>query len=310
MRSGEKRLRVLHLDSGREMRGGQRQVLLLMEELDRRGIEQTLLGRRDSPLFMAASAAGFEVAPWGVLSLRRRRRRAGLIHAHDARSHTLAALFGGRPLVVSRRVAFPAGRSPFSRWKYSRARVYLAVSEFVKRQLIAGGIAEERIMTARDAVRPLLGERCGGSPPERDTIVAIQSADPGKGGELIRRAAALANVQVHFSSDLAADLPRAMVFVYVSAMEGLGSAGLLAMVNGVPVVASAVGGLPEAVQDGETGILTTNEPEDIARAIGVLIGDPALARKMGERGRLRAERDFSPEAAVAVTLKAYERALS
>ncbi len=127
---------------------------------------------------------------------------------------------------------------------------------------------------------------------------------------MIRRAAALANVPVHFSSDLAADLPLAKLFVYISTMEGLGSAALLAMAHGVPVVASDVGGLPEAVHDGETGILTKNDPEDIARAMRKLIDDPSLAREMGERGCLLVKKDFSPEAAVSVTWKAYERALS
>ncbi len=310
MNSGANRFRVLHLDSGREMRGGQWQVLLLMEELARRGTVQTLLGRHRSPLSTAAAAAGFAVAPWGVLALGRHSRSADLVHAHDARSHTLAALFGGRPLVVSRRVAFPVGRSAFSRWKYRRPRMYLAVSEFVKSQLIAAGIAEERIMTAPDAVRPPSGERQTSSSPERRWIVAIQSADPGKGGDLIRRAAEIAQVPVRFSIDLAADLPGAKLFVYISDMEGLGSAALLAMAHGVPVVASAVGGLPEAVHDGETGILTKNVPEDIARAIRVVIDDPTRARAMGERGFLRAQRDFSPESVAAATLSAYERAVS
>src|SRR5579863_101041 len=143
MGSGADHFRVLHLDSGREMRGGQWQVLLLMEELARRGAEQTLLARQGAPLSIAATAAGFELAPWNVPAVRDFRTRADLVHAHDARSHTVAALFGGRPLVVSRRVAFPVGRSPFSVWKYRRPRVFLAVSEFVKKQLIAGGIAEE-----------------------------------------------------------------------------------------------------------------------------------------------------------------------
>ena len=54
-------------------------------------------------------------------------RRNDLMHAHDARSHTLGAFLRRIPLVVSRRVAFPVG----SRWKYGRARRYLAVSEFL-----------------------------------------------------------------------------------------------------------------------------------------------------------------------------------
>ncbi len=78
-------------------------------------------------------------------------RRHDLIHAHDARSHTLGAIARSGRLVVSRRVAFPVG----SAWKYRRARRYLAVSEFVKSVLVAGGVPEEKIAVVYDGV-PLL----------------------------------------------------------------------------------------------------------------------------------------------------------
>ena len=82
------------------------------------------------------------------LARRLQSRGFDLVHAHDARTHTLGALgglFASVPLVVSRRVAFPVRKSAASRWKYSRAALYLAVSQFVARQLRVAGVEEKRI---------------------------------------------------------------------------------------------------------------------------------------------------------------------
>jgi glycosyltransferase involved in cell wall biosynthesis len=71
---------------------------------------------------------------------------------------------------------------------------------------------------------------------------------------------------------------------------------LEAMAAGLPVVASAVGGVPEAVSEGETGTLVP--PRDsgaLAQALGRLVADPALRSRLGEAGRLRVEREFSLE---------------
>src|SRR5271165_3450859 len=106
-------MRILHLDSGREMRGGQWQVLYLLEGLD---AECTLLAREGAPLFCAARERGWRVEPLGAVRVAALSRHHDLIHAHDARSHTLAALVPGARLIVSRRVAFPIQ----SRWKYAR----------------------------------------------------------------------------------------------------------------------------------------------------------------------------------------------
>jgi hypothetical protein len=59
-------MRVLQLDSGREMRGGQWQVLRLMEGLRREGVEGTLLARQGSPLWEKARAAGLDARPFGL----------------------------------------------------------------------------------------------------------------------------------------------------------------------------------------------------------------------------------------------------
>ncbi len=90
-------MRILHLDSGREMRGGQWQVLRLLRGLAVEGVEPALLAREGAPLFQAARQEGWRVAPFGLLALARMAGRFDLVHAHDARAHTAAAIRGGVP---------------------------------------------------------------------------------------------------------------------------------------------------------------------------------------------------------------------
>ncbi len=295
-------MRVLHVDTGRQMRGGQWQALLLAGELARAGVEQTLLAPEGAPLLARTRDAGLDAAPLGFLALWREARRADVVHAHDARAHTFAILAApASPLVVSRRVAFPVKRAPLSRWKYRQAAMYLAVSEYVRKQLLSAGVADEKIRLIPDAVEMPAADDDG----VRDQVVGLRSDDPGKGGALIREASRQAGVEVVFSSDLTRDLRRAAVFVYISDSEGLGSAALLAMAHGVPVIASRVGGLPEAVEEGVTGLLTENRAEEIARAIVRLRADPALAGRMGAAGRKRAAERYAPRAMAESVLETY-----
>src|SRR5687767_14215817 len=114
-------MRILHLDSGKEMRGGQWQVLSLLKGL---GAGSVLLTPAGGPMMAAAQACGIQVEPLTMLSLGAMARQFDVVHAHDARSHTWAAALAGVPLVVSRRVGFPVGKTFLSRWKYGRASRY------------------------------------------------------------------------------------------------------------------------------------------------------------------------------------------
>jgi glycosyltransferase involved in cell wall biosynthesis len=293
-------MRVLHLDAGREMRGGQWQVLRLIEGLAGEGIQSTLLAREGAPLFTAARKRGWCVEPLGLARAVLHARRHDLIHAHDARTHTLGAIVRGGPLVVARRVAFAVR----SRWKYGRATRYIAVSEFVKGVLIAGGVAPEKIPVVYDGV-PVLEQAQG------DRIVTpANAADPAKGAPLAAEAARLAGVELTPAGDLEADLLSARLFVYITHSEGLGSAALLAMSAGVPVIASRVGGLPEAVRHGETGLLVENDPAAIGAAIRQLTGDRELARSMGAAGRRAVMADFTVDRMVRRTLEVYRQVLA
>lgn len=87
---------------------------------------------------------------------------------------------------------------------------------------------------------------------------------------------------------------RASVLVLPSYKEGLPMAVLEAMAEGIPVVATAVGGVPYAVRDGSEGLLVNaGDANTLARALIRLLADPALCREMSEAGWRRANELFS-----------------
>ena len=95
---------------------------------------------------------------------RRAARRADLVHVHDARAHTMAALAGVAPLVVSRRVAFPVKSGFLSGRKYARATLYLAVSNYVAARLLDAGVPGDKIRVVYDGV-PISGARTAAARP-------------------------------------------------------------------------------------------------------------------------------------------------
>jgi starch synthase len=101
-------------------------------------------------------------------------------------------------------------------------------------------------------------------------------------------------------------LSHATVFVCPSEYEPLGIVNLEAMACGSAVVASAVGGIPEVVADGETGLLVpAGDEAAFASAINALIRDPARAAMFGTRGRQRAVVEFSWDRIAAQTAELY-----
>jgi glycosyltransferase involved in cell wall biosynthesis len=128
-----------------------------------------------------------------------------------------------------------------------------------------------------------------------------------KGSDLAREASRIADVPLVFSDDLPRDLPRAKLFVYLTRSEGLGSAALLAMACGAPVVASRVGGLAEVIEDGRSGLLVDNAPSRIAAAMRQVLDDPELSGRLAEAGRRAAEERFSTDTMVDGMLRVYEQ---
>ncbi|MEU5096314.1 glycogen synthase [Streptomyces sp. NPDC020996] len=107
-------------------------------------------------------------------------------------------------------------------------------------------------------------------------------------------------------------LTHAAAFVCPSVYEPLGIVNLEAMACGTPVVASRVGGIPEVVEDGRTGVLVSPGDDfeaDLARALDSVLGDPEAARRMGEAGRKRAVDEFGWDAVARRTVGLYEKVL-
>jgi sugar transferase (PEP-CTERM/EpsH1 system associated) len=105
---------------------------------------------------------------------------------------------------------------------------------------------------------------------------------------------------------------RAMdIFVLPSIAEGISNTILEAMATGLPVVATRVGGNAELVVEGETGLLAPpSDPDALAKAIGMYVADPALARRHGAAGRNRVLRDFSMDRMLRRYLAVYDEVLT
>jgi len=299
-------VRVLHIDTGRDLRGGQRQVLLLLELLSTAGHECKLLARTAGLLRTEASRLGVAVLPATLRNVWSHSAKADIVHVHDAHAHSLAAVASPRPFVVSRRVAFAVRRSFVSRWKYRRARRFIAVSKFVAAQLYSAGIPSEKIDVVYDAA-PRITTANEWSPDA--PVVALANDDPMKGRDLVQLAAAKSGHQVVFSKDLSSDFRRASMFVYITRSEGLGSAALLAMSMGVPVIASRTGGLQEVFEDRISGLYVENEPAQIASAMCRITNDAEFACRLIREGRARVATQFNTHRLLEGTLASYARAL-
>ena len=154
---------------------------------------------------------------------------------------------------------------------------------------------------------------CAGAPDtpeiaaETDALVAeLQAARPG----VVLISAMLPKAEI------VQLLSHATVFVCPSVYEPLGIVNLEAMACGTAVVASAVGGIPEVVVDGETGVLVSYDEDDprgfetgLAAALTDVLSDPDRAAAMGRAGRERAVAEFGWDAIARRTLEVYASVL-
>ena len=112
-------------------------------------------------------------------------------------------------------------------------------------------------------------------------------------------------------------LSAATVFACPSVYEPLGIVNLEAMACGTAVVASAVGGIPEVVEDGITGLLVPYDAQDpegfqrgLAHRVNELLADPDRVAAMGQAGRMRAITEFAWSAVADRTVEVYEQLLA
>ena len=276
---------------------------------------------RSSPgkaLLLPAFLASF------IRAARRAAASADLVHAHWLPTG-LVARATGKPYVLTMHGtdAELARRSPaLFRPAVRAARAALCVSESLTDTARSLGALEVRVVPVGVTVPDTTAE-----PDEPPHLLYAGRLSEEKGVlELTEAAAGLPLVVAGdgplrdrvpgtlgfvSSAELADLYDRAAVVVCPSRREGYGVVAREAMAHARPVVATSVGGLAEAVVDGETGLLVP--PGDIAAlraALERLLADPELRARLGAAGRGRSRERYSRAVAAEATLAAYEAAVN
>jgi glycosyltransferase involved in cell wall biosynthesis len=143
--------------------------------------------------------------------------------------------------------------------------------------------------------------------PEAVFVLAGEGPElPGIRGEVARLGLAAHVRFVGADADALALLGASDVVVVPSESEGLPLALLEALALARPVVATAVGGIPDVIEPGRTGILTPPcDPDALADAVCAVLGDPGRARAIGEAGRSTVRARYAAERMVAETEALY-----
>ncbi len=342
-------VKIVHVNTARGYRGGERQTEILIRGLASRHVQQALVTRRGAPLAARVRSLGIDVREvgGGFLSVARASRDASLIHVHEGRSvyaAFLRSLLSGTPYVITRRVNNPIRDHWFAHQAYGRAGCVAAV---------APQVAE--IVRAYDSSLPVVvvHSASSGLPVDPAKSAAIRNAFEGKflvghvgaldngqkgqefiivaarelershpdvhfmlvgGGDdegMLRSAAAgLSNLTFTGFVDNVGDYLAAFdVFILPSNREGIGSILLDAMEQGLPVVASRVGGVPDIVHDRKNGLLIDPaSPAQLRDALLTLRADPELRRTFGQWGQEFAK-DFTGEAMCRKYVALYESLL-
>ncbi len=278
--------------------------------------------------------ANLQREPWRVLllplfllSYARAARRAALavdvVHAHWLPS-ALPALATGKPFVVQLwgTDVELARRAPWAfRWLLRRARLVLCPSQALADAARELGARDARVVPSGIVLPDEVGE-----PDDPPHILYVGRLSEEKGvPELLEATLGLHCVIVGDGplrdvvpdalgfvppAELGQYYGRAAIVVCPSRREGYGVVAREAMAYGRPVVASAVGGLIEAVEDGVTGLLVRpGDPGALRAALERLLGDRALRDRLGEAARAWARDRFSWDAATKATIAAYREAL-
>ncbi len=330
-------IRVVHVASGREWRGGQRQVLLLCRGLATQAEVSTLVVTGgEGRLARELAAAGVAVLgprwqvgldPRALVALLRHCDAGAIIHAHDGHAHAMAdavAAIRGARVVVTRRVA----TTITSPRRFRRAAAVISLSGAIAAEVARAGVPRERIHRIPPAVDldsltppPVWPSEIACPESGRPLVVTIAALTTEKGVDLLLEAAALlrpawptlgwlvlgdgpererliARRRVLGLDDVVAmpghvprpegALTRATVAVQPSRQEGFGSVVLEALALGVPMIASAVGGLPEALAAGGGVLVPPESPAALAKAVAELLADPARRAALADRGRVAA----------------------
>lgn len=361
-------MRVVHLLKVTGVAGAEQHLLRLLPALRERGVDTHFVGLDVAGSDADRLYAGFERAGVPFTHVRCaadvnprmardvvravRGLEPDLLHTHLVHADVYGALASRltrTPFVSTRHNDDRYMLGPFryvDRAFASGARRLIAISDAVRRFLVAAGLPDAKFETIRyglDEMPSLPSEvtpAAAGIPDDAPLALAIGRLIEQKDHATLlhafanvherrpgARLAILGDGPLRSSTEALARelgvgdavlmpgrletrdwLERADVFVHSSRWEGFGIVLLEAMLAALPVVATRVSAVPEIVADGETGVLV--EPGDataFAGALDGLLADPQRARTLGAAGSARAHSEFSVSRMADATLALYER---
>jgi glycosyltransferase involved in cell wall biosynthesis len=317
-------MHVKHVNFAKGFRGGERQTLNLIEGVAALGVSQTLVCRPGSELHQRATAAGIAIRLAGhPLRGHLAGQRSQIIHVHEARGAYWAAIehaLRGTPYLITRRIPNPVSGSIANKFAYKRAAGLVGVSRDVAERLgFQTGrkvlpILDSCSVHAPDVARvAAIKAKLGGGP-----IIGHVGAlhDHHKGQSILIAAFQLLTMTypdarlvllgegpdrpeferqangdpriffAGFQADVGSWIAAMDVFAFPSREEGLGSSVLDAMLLGVPVVSSTVGGLRELIGVDQRGLMVGGQdPQAWADAIGQILENAALRHRLREAAR-------------------------
>lgn len=323
-RVGAAPMHVTHANFAKGFRGGERQTLNLIEGLAAKRTPQLLVCRDGSELQARAAAIGCATRGLAHPLLGHLRVDATcMVHAHEARAvywATLELALRGTPYLITRRIPNPPSNSAVNRYAYRHAAQLVGVSNDVAQRLgSATGRSPLTILDSCstlpvDAVAATALRASFGPGPVIGHVGALQDHHKGQ-AVLIQAFLRLTRVHPNARLVLVGEGPdrayferlaegdRRIVFAgfqesvgewiaaldlfaFPSREEGLGSSVLDAMLMGIPVVSSTVGGLPELSVDGQNSVMVQGfDPDDWADAIERLLGDVKACANLVQHAR-------------------------
>lgn len=322
--------KICHVNLARGYRGGERQTELLIRALASLGWQQRLLVRRGQPLAVRLrDVTGLAIQTLGKPFMAHvGKARGQLLHAHDGHGAKFAAaahLCTGVPYIITRRISKMPRDHVWTRYVFRHAVAVVAVAASVARDLqiwlpelapdvihsalgqLPAGRAQSQMLRrdwagrfvvvnvaalvhSQKGQRHLLAAARRLARSRSDMLFVLLGDGPDRQA-LQTEASDLDNVIFAGFVDNVGDyLAAADAFVLPSLHEGIGGACLDAMDFGLPIVASAVDGVPEIVRHEHNGLLVPPGDEAaLEAALQRIRDDSELARYLGRRGQAMAQ---------------------
>ena len=299
--------------------------------LSPRGVLAAEIDATGCPVTCLDAAAGFRPRLFGQLARLFRDWRIDVVHTHDERPHiygTVAALLAGVPRVIhtrhGQRLNLTGRQRRLVNFLSRFTDRFVCVSRDSARLALEQGVSKRKVCTIWNGIDTErftdFGTRGDGPAvivarlvPEKDMETLLRAVDLARredasfrleiaGDGVVKPQLQTLAAELDLggcvaflgqTSDVAGVLARAQLFVLSSISEGVSLTLLEAMATGLAVVATKVGGNPEVVVDGETGLLVPpRDPRALAAALLRLRRDPAEQARLGQAGRRRVEQHF------------------